>query len=128
MHKGISIKYSFTTFTNSKALNLYWECWGKQCQEDFSEMCVNVPGKLPHMHNLLFKLSWQLYIEYQPFVFVRHWLLLQKPEEFREMCIKKTNKKTINGGFCFTHTYIHKNPSFFGFFLATVENCLSKLL
>ena len=47
----------------------------------------------------------------------------------RERCTKKKTKKSINDGFCFTHTYIHKKPSFFCFFfLATAENCLSKLM
>ena len=29
---------------------------------------------------------------------------------------EKNQKKSINDGFCFTHTYIHKNPSFLFFF------------
>ena len=43
-----------------------------------------------------------------------------------EICYGKVQnkKKCINYGFCFTHTYIHKNPSFSFFFLATTENCL----
>ena len=29
---------------------------------------------------------------------------------------QKNQKKSINDGFCVTHAYIQKNPSFFGFF------------